>query len=49
VAETEDVAMDITNELARNREKIESSREKVRTIYYSVLVLYGLFGLDRLE
>jgi len=32
VAETEDVAMDITNELGRNREKIESSREKVRTI-----------------
>lgn len=30
VAETEDVAMDITNELARNREKIESSRDKVR-------------------
>lgn len=30
VAATEDVAMDITNELARNREKIESSRDKVR-------------------
>lgn len=29
VAETEDVAMDITSELGRNREKIESSREKV--------------------
>lgn len=32
VAETEDVAMDITNELSRNREKIESSREKVRIL-----------------
>lgn len=30
--ETEDVANDITAELARNREKIESSRAKVRLI-----------------
>lgn len=29
VAETEDVAMEITNELGRNREKIESSHNKV--------------------
>lgn len=29
VMETEDVANDITQELARNREKIESSRAKV--------------------
>jgi hypothetical protein len=29
VAETEDVGMEITQELKRNREKIESSREKV--------------------
>ena len=29
VMETEDVANDITSELARNREKIESSRSKV--------------------
>jgi hypothetical protein len=29
VMETEDVAMDITQELSRNREKIESARSKV--------------------
>ncbi len=29
VMETEDVANDITQELARNREKIDSSRAKV--------------------
>ena len=30
VAETEEVGMEITSELSRNREKIESSRAKVR-------------------
>jgi hypothetical protein len=30
VAETEDVAMEITQELGRNREKIESAHSKVR-------------------
>ncbi len=29
VAETEEVGLEITSELARNREKIESSRAKV--------------------
>jgi hypothetical protein len=29
VAETEDVALEITNELARNREKIQSAHSKV--------------------
>jgi hypothetical protein len=30
VAETEEVGLEITQELARNREKIESSRARVR-------------------
>ncbi len=34
VAETEDVAMEITSELARNREKIESSHNKVNVYYF---------------
>lgn len=33
VLETEEVGMEITSELARNREKIESSRAKVVTVY----------------
>ena len=32
VSETEEVGLEITAELARNREKIESSRAKVRYI-----------------
>jgi hypothetical protein len=32
VLETEEVGMEITAELSRNREKIESSRSKVRTL-----------------
>jgi len=32
MAETEDVAMDITQELARNRETMESARGRVRNV-----------------
>ena len=39
VAETEEVALDITNELSRNREKIESSRDKVRKNYHGVHII----------
>jgi hypothetical protein len=46
VAETEEVGLEITSELARNREKIESSRAKVMfnqlhppwTILYLILL-----------
>lgn len=34
VAETEEIGMEITTELQRNREKIDSSREKVRKLMY---------------
>lgn len=36
VAETEEVGEEITAELARNREKINSSRAKVLLLYYIV-------------
>jgi len=32
VAETEEVGIEITNELARNREKIDSSRARVSSV-----------------
>ena len=56
VLETEEVGMEITSELARNREKIESSRAKVAltvvlTLRMRNLILYrtlilgcGVFG-----
>ena len=37
VAETEEVGIEITNELARNREKIETGRSRVRFIRIDVL------------
>lgn len=41
VSETEEVGMEITAELARNREKIESSRAKV--VYVYVLLRLRVF------
>lgn len=40
VAETEEVGMEITSELARNREKIESARTKVH-----LFILISFFGV----
>ena len=34
VAETEEVGIEITNELARNREKIETGRSRVSFVYF---------------
>lgn len=45
VADTEEVGMEITSELARNREKIESSKAKVQ--YSSLCLIFSCSSLDR--